>query len=32
MHAAYPNSEVIQINFDALGELGGSIHGATQGN
>jgi len=22
MHASYPNSEVIQINFDALGELG----------
>ncbi|NCZ66408.1 MAG: agmatine deiminase family protein, partial [Rhodobacteraceae bacterium] len=30
MHAAYPNREVIQINFDALGELGGSIHCATQ--
>ena len=30
MHAAYPNREVIQINSDALDELGGSIHCATQ--
>ena len=30
MRAAYPNREVIQINVDALGELGGGIHCATQ--
>jgi agmatine deiminase len=30
MGAAYPDHEVIQINVDALGELGGGIHCATQ--
>jgi agmatine deiminase len=30
MRAASPNSEVIQINVDALGELDGGIHCATQ--
>ena len=30
MRAASPNREVIQINVDALGELGGGIHCATQ--
>ena len=30
MRAAYPNREMIQINVDALGELGGGIHCATQ--
>ena len=30
LRAAYPNREVIQINVDALGELGGGIHCATQ--
>ena len=30
MGAAYPDHEVIQINVDALGELGGGIHYATQ--
>ena len=30
MRAAYPNREVIQINVDALGELGVGIHCATQ--
>ena len=29
MRAAYPNREMIQINVDALGELGGGIHCAT---
>ncbi|KAB7616357.1 agmatine deiminase family protein [Amylibacter sp. SFDW26] len=26
----YPNREVITLNVDALGELGGGIHCATQ--
>jgi len=30
MRAAYSNREVIQINVDTLGELGGGIHCATQ--
>ena len=30
MGSAYPDHEVIQINVDALGELGGDIHCATQ--
>ena len=30
MRTAYPNRKVIQINVDALGELGGGIHCATQ--
>ena len=30
MGAAYPDHEVIQINVEALGELGGGIHCATQ--
>ena len=30
MRASYPNREVIQINVDALGELGSGIHCATQ--
>ena len=29
MRTAYPNREMIQINVDALGELGGGIHCAT---
>ena len=29
MRTAYPNRKVIQINVDALGELGGGIHCAT---